>query len=308
MTPHSPTHTSTPTPAHTSTPTLTHPSTDQHVPTAPDARPGTGPHARPDTRLSRALAAGPASVRLQAALAAGTHPDPGLVALLVERCAVEPDFFVRDMLTWALTRHPAAVTVPLLLAEVRDGTRQARSQALHTLSKIGDARGWDAISAEVLHHPDEDVARTAWRAAVNLVPAGREAELAEALCTELGRGDREAQRSLSRAIAALGDAGLPSLQQRERADDEAVRTHALATRHLLDDPDADFGAAVAEAQRVAALAAAPTVPDEVPAPAVADDVRAPATAADVPRSTVLDAASGPSRADDVPGLGGGADR
>ncbi|MBB2922832.1 HEAT repeat domain-containing protein [Cellulomonas cellasea] len=228
------------------------------------------PHTRPGvaagSRLARALAAGSASVRLQAALAAGTHPDPALVPLLVERCAVEPDFFVRDMLTWALTRHPSPETVPLLLAAVRDGGRQARSQALHTLSKIGDARGWDAISADVLHHPDDDVARTSWRAAVVLVPPGREAELAEALCRELGRGDRETQRSLSRALAALGEAGRPALGARESAADEAVRTHAAATRHLLDDPDADVEAAVAEAQRVAALAAAPSVPDDAPAP------------------------------------------
>lgn len=274
-----------------------HTHTHTHPPTSTD----------PGTRLSRALAAGSSSVRLQAALAAGTRPDPGLVGLLVERCAVEPDFFVRDMLTWALTRHAAAATVPLLLDEVRAGTRQARSQALHTLSKIGDARGWHALSADVLHDPDEDVARTAWRAAVSLVPAGREAELAETLCAELGRGDRETQRSLSRAIAALGDAGVPALEAREHADDEAVRTHALATRHLLDDPDADFEAAVAEARRVAALAAAPSVPDDTAAPSVPDAPGA-SDPADAPPSAVLDARPHPSVAHDEPGPGDRADR
>ncbi|MGW6129146.1 HEAT repeat domain-containing protein [Cellulomonas sp. NPDC055163] len=290
---------------------LTHP--DARPVPGSDTRADTRPSTRPSPRLARALAAGSSSVRLQAALAAGTHPEPGLVALLVERCAVEPDFFVRDMLTWALTRHPAATTVPLLLHEVRAGTRQARSQALHTLSKIGDARGWDAISTDVLHNPDEDVARTAWRTAVGLVPAGREAELAEALCAELGRGDGETQRSLSRAIAALGDACLAPLEERRHADDEAVRTHALATRHLLDDPDADFGVAVAEAQRVAALAAAPsvladarapTVPDDAPAPTVPDGAPGPDDApgpADAPAPTVLADAPGPLAAGDAPG-------
>lgn len=248
-----------------------------------DGRAVTGPDAPPGARLGRALAAGSSSVRLQAALAAGSRPDPGLVAALVERCAVEPDFFVRDMLTWALTRHPAAATVPLLLHEVRAGTRQARSQALHALSKIRDARGWDAISTEVLHDPDEDVARTAWRAAVVLVPAGREPELAEALCRELGRGDRGTRRSLSRAIVALGDAGDPALRERERSADDAVRAHALATRRLLDDPDADVEADVAEAQRVAALAAAPSVPDDAPAPTVPGDAPAPSGSGDASR-------------------------
>ena len=54
-----------------------------------------------DTRLLDALGAANSSTRLQAALAVGTHSDPGLVDALVARCAIEPDFFVRDMLTWA---------------------------------------------------------------------------------------------------------------------------------------------------------------------------------------------------------------
>lgn len=82
------------------------------------------------------------SVRLRAALAAGTTPDPRFVDKLVERCAIEPEFLVRDMLTWALTRHPVFMTLPGLLREVRSERAQARSQALHTLSKIGDRQAW----------------------------------------------------------------------------------------------------------------------------------------------------------------------
>lgn len=95
------------------------------------------------TRLIEALGSGDSSTRLQAALAIGTHPDgPGLVEALVARCAIEPDFYVRDMLTWALTRFPAGDTVPRLLAELRSSVPQARSQSLHTLSKIGDRNVW----------------------------------------------------------------------------------------------------------------------------------------------------------------------
>src|SRR6476660_5538015 len=154
----------------------------------------------PDTRLRAALQAVSSSARLHSALVAGTNPDPRFVDILVDRCAVEPDFFVRDMLTWALTRHSSSQTVPRLLDEVRVGAPQARSQALHTLSKIGDPRGWSAITPAVLRDPNDEVARSAWRAAVILVPAERQAELAEELCTQLGRGDRDVQRSLSRAI------------------------------------------------------------------------------------------------------------
>src|SRR5881227_2621642 len=116
----------------------------------------------PTDRLSSA----DPSARLQAALDAGVHPDADLVDTLVERCAVEQDFFVRDMLTWALTRQPREVTVPRLLDELTSAEAQPRSQALHTLSKIGDPRAWPAVSGALLHDPDDDVARSAWRAAV----------------------------------------------------------------------------------------------------------------------------------------------
>ncbi|MFD0890922.1 HEAT repeat domain-containing protein, partial [Streptosporangium algeriense] len=125
-----------------------------------------------DTDMARALQAledGRESVRLRAAMAIGTAPDPRFVGKLIERCAIEPEFYVRDMLTWALTRHPASVTVPALLQELHSERAQARSQALHTLSKVGDRRTWPAITRALLTDSDDEVARSAWRAAVILV-------------------------------------------------------------------------------------------------------------------------------------------
>ncbi|MEU9174686.1 HEAT repeat domain-containing protein [Streptomyces sp. NPDC048420] len=161
---------------------------------------GQGPDAM---RMLRELEDGRASVRLRAALMVGTAPEARFVGPLVERCAVEPEFFVRDMLTWALTRHPSSVTFPALLREVRSERAQARSQALHTLSKIGDRRAWPAITRALLTDADDEVARTAWRAAVLLVPDGEEPGLAAVLATQFGRGERETQLSLSRALVAL---------------------------------------------------------------------------------------------------------
>ncbi|MCZ9339899.1 HEAT repeat domain-containing protein, partial [Streptomyces sp. TRM76130] len=149
--------------------------------------------------------------RLRAALAVGTAPDPRYVDPLVERCATEPEFFVRDMLTWALTRHPVSLTLPALLREVRSGRARARSQALHTLSKIGDRRAWPAITRDLLTDADAEVARSAWRAAVVLVPEGEEPGLASVLVTRLGWGGRETRLSLSRALAELGEAAVPVL-------------------------------------------------------------------------------------------------
>ncbi|MEU6644268.1 HEAT repeat domain-containing protein [Saccharomonospora sp. NPDC046836] len=206
-----------------------------------------------DNRLLDALGAGNSSTRLQAALAVGRHADPSLVDALVARCAIEPDFFVRDMLTWALTRLPSEITVPRLRAELRSERAQARSQALHTLSKIGDGNAWPAITRSLLHDTDDEVARSAWRAAVVLVPAGEQKKLAAELAAQLGRGDRNVQLSLSRALVALGDVIEPALQKGLASDDPMVRAHVRATERLLRDPDAGFDPAVDEAKRIVAL-------------------------------------------------------
>jgi HEAT repeat protein len=181
------------------------------------------------------------SVRVRAAMAMGTDPDPRYVDLLAARCAVEPDFHVRETLTWALVRHPADRTVPALVAALGDDRAQARSQALHTLSKIGDRRAWPAVTRELLTDPDDEVAKAAWRAAVALVPPGSEAELAGLLASQLGRGGRETQVSLSRAMIGLGEAIRPILR------------HAAATERLFHDPDAGFELGVEAANRAVAI-------------------------------------------------------
>ncbi|MGW4233455.1 HEAT repeat domain-containing protein [Streptomyces sp. NPDC004980] len=204
-------------------------------------------------RALQALGDGRSSVRLRAALAVGTTPDPRYVDKLVERCAHEPEFFVRDMLTWALTRHPVSLTLPRLLREVRSERAQARSQALHTLSKIGDRQAWPAITRALLSDADDEVARSAWRAAVVLVPEGEETGLAAVLATQLGRGERATQTSLSRVLVALGDVIVPALRAATAAPDPRVRAHALATERLLRDPDTGFEFAIDEARRIVAL-------------------------------------------------------
>ncbi|MFD8889676.1 HEAT repeat domain-containing protein [Streptomyces sp. NPDC059566] len=204
-------------------------------------------------RALRELEDSRASVRLRAAMAIGSTPDPRSVEKLVERCATETDFSVREMLTWALTRHSASVTVPRLIDELVSERPQARSQALHTLSKIGERRAWPAITRALLSDADDEVARSAWRAAVVLVPEGEESALAGALATQLGRGGRETQLSLSRALIALGGTASATLREAVTDLDPRVRHHALATERLMRDPDIGFEFAIEEAKRVAVL-------------------------------------------------------
>ena len=207
-----------------------------------------------DTHLTAALADDDASTRLKAALAIGSNPEPDLVDALVARCAIEPDFYVRDMLTWALTRLPAEITVPILLTQLHSPRAQARSQALHTLSKIKDAAAWPAITRSLLRDSDDEVARSAWRAAVVLVPDGQQMALAEELATQLGRGDPKVQLSLSRALVALGeDVSGPVLRKALASDDPRIQAHASAAQRLLREPDAGSEPAVNEAKRQFAL-------------------------------------------------------
>ncbi|MFF1822946.1 HEAT repeat domain-containing protein [Kribbella sp. NPDC058245] len=201
--------------------------------------------------LAARLGAGDSSARLRSAMTVGDQP--GLVEALLARCAVEPDFFVRDMLTWALIRQPAEVTVPMVLAELQSDRAQARSQALHTLSKIGSPATWAAITPELLRDPNDEVARTAWRAAVVLAPEEKREWLAGELVTQLGRGDRMVQVSLSRALVALGELIEPVLRPALASADERVQAHARATNLLLRDPDAAFAADVEAAKRIDAL-------------------------------------------------------
>lgn len=126
------------------------------------------------------------SARLNAALSAGLNPSLLDLEALMDRCAVEPDFQVHEMLTWALIRLPADVVVPRVVAELARPETQARSRALHTLSKIRDVSTWPAV-ADRLNDEDQDVVRTAWYAAVALVPESERGWLAESSRSALGR-------------------------------------------------------------------------------------------------------------------------
>lgn len=205
------------------------------------------------TRLVDALRSGDPSQRLRAVLAAGTQADPYTTNMLVAQCRVEPDFYVRDMLTWALCRRPADEVVPLLITELDSttATAQARSQALHTLSKLGDRRAWPAVRAR-LHDVDDDVARSAWRAAVVVVPPDETVSLAAELVGELGRGDGATKRSLSRAFVALAEPGHTALGDTHTHPNPEARAHAAATATLFAAPDADFAFSLDVAARVAA--------------------------------------------------------
>ncbi|MBK9739999.1 MAG: HEAT repeat domain-containing protein [Actinobacteria bacterium] len=207
--------------------------------------------------LSRILNGATDSVRLQAAMQAGMAPSAEYINPLVERCGVEPDFFVRDMLTWALIQHDHDQVIARVLPELDSPVAQARAQALHTLSKVGDTRTWPAITTALLADGDDEVARTAWRTAAGLVPDQSKEWLAERLAAQFGRGGRDVRLSLSQALCSLGQDSLPVIEQAMRSDHDQVRLHALTTKRILDDPDLAFDTALEQAKRVHTLRGAP---------------------------------------------------
>jgi HEAT repeat protein len=169
------------------------------------------------------------SVRLKAALAAGTYPNPDHIEVLIRQCAGESDFFVRDTLSWALMRQDRPTVVQGLIPELKSANPQSRSQALHTLSKIGDKNNYSLITTELLLDADDFVASTAWRSASVLVPDADKPALVEILISQLGRGDSDTQFGLTRFLCAIGQPIVAPLMHAAQSADDTVRTQAEFT-------------------------------------------------------------------------------
>ena len=181
------------------------------------------------TTLDELLKSPDQSVRLKAALAAGTYPDPDHIEILIKQCASESDFFVRDTLSWALMRQDRPMVVQRLIPELKSANPQSRSQALHTLSKIGDKNNYSLVTTELLLDPDDFVASTAWRSASVLVPDADKPALVEILISQLGRGDSDTQFGLTRFLCAIGEPIVAPLMHAAQSADEIVRTQAEFT-------------------------------------------------------------------------------
>ena len=169
------------------------------------------------------------SVRLKAALAAGTYPEDEFIEVLISQCAIEPDFFVRDTLSWALMRNDISKVVKRLETELESTNNQAKSQAIHTLSKIGDKANYRLITDAMLFDSDDFMAATAWRVASVLVPDDLKPTLVKKLITQLGRGDSDTQFGLTRFLCALGECIVEPLTEASKSTDETISNQAKFT-------------------------------------------------------------------------------
>jgi HEAT repeat protein len=176
--------------------------------------------------LESMLASPDQSVRLKAALAAGTYPEREFIEILINQCAIETDFFVRDTLSWALMRNDIDAVVDRLKVELCSENLQAKSQAIHTLSKIGDKKNYPLITDEMLFDSDDFIASTAWRAASVIVPEEEKPALVAKLVTQLGRGDSDLQFALTRFLCAIGEAIVQPLTEAAKSTNEIISNQA----------------------------------------------------------------------------------
>ena len=190
--------------------------------------------------LESMLASPDQSVRFKAALAAGTYPELSFIEILISQCAHEPDFFVRDTLSWALMRNDIPQVVERLKIELASTNPQAKSQAIHTLSKIGDKNNFALITDEMLFDVDDTVASTAWRAASVLVPEEEKASLVTKLITQLGRGDSDLQFGLTRFLCAIGNQIVEPLTAATHSEDDVISNHAKFTLLRFNEMQLDF--------------------------------------------------------------------
>ena len=185
------------------------------------------------TDLAKAFSSPFSSKRLAAALAAGSQPNQDFVEVLIVQASVEPDFFVRDMLTWALLRQDLDKVFVRVQDELRSSIPQARSQALHTLTKTGKSEAWKLVSDDLLFDKDSSVRRAAWRVASMFTPGTEREILAKKLIPLLGLGDEDEWMSLSRALALIGEDSEPLLRGMDDSPDARIATHARFTLDLI---------------------------------------------------------------------------
>lgn len=190
--------------------------------------------------LEAMLASPDQSVRLKGALAAGTYPAPEFISILISQCAHEPDFFVRDTLSWALMRHDQGSVVEKLIPELNSPIAQSRSQALHTFSKIGEKKYYPLITDKHLFDEEDSVASTAWRTASVLVPDNEKVALVDKLITQLGRGDSDLQFGLTRFLCTLGEVIVAPLMEAAKSTKEEVRVQAEFTLLRFREMELEF--------------------------------------------------------------------
>lgn len=179
------------------------------------------------------------NARARAAVELGKLGDPATVDRLIEALATEPDFFVREYLTWSIVRT-ADTAVPLLINMLSDARPRARHGAAHTLSKIADPRATPALTVSLQDADPTVVSKAAF--ALGAIGA---VESVQAIVNLLGGEDRELQSTLVSVLERFGAHAIPPVV------DALADTHWRVREHA-----AEILGAIAAGDTVAALSGA----------------------------------------------------
>ncbi len=159
-------------------------------------------------------------IRQAAALDLGTSANTAAAQALVTRLGTEQDFFVRDTLSWAITRI-ADAAIPILLNAVAGSDTATRVQALHVLSKIASPTTTDAILALTADEDPGVSSKARWALTRIADP-----KVIPALAVHLGTGDSTSQNDLTRDLASFGAKAVPFLVTALASREADVRGHA----------------------------------------------------------------------------------
>lgn len=168
-------------------------------------------------------------VRVRAALDA---PESAPVDTLVDALLSERDPAVADTLTWALARHGAEATAPLV-KQLRDRDPAVRLRVAHALSKTRDPQGARPLMG-TLTDPVPDVAA---KAAFALGQIGGSTAIG-ALADALGNSSPAIADAVTHALATIGPEAVAPVAARLSDPSSIVRVQAADALGLLGDPAA----------------------------------------------------------------------
>lgn len=172
------------------------------------------------------------NLRGPAALALGGASVADALDGLLARVGHEPDFYVREDITWALVRMGDQAIAPLI-ALLADENAAVRHHAAHTLGKINDGRAVEALMTVL---PDSDHMVVA-RAAGSLKVIG-DARATPALVGVLGHPHRDTQTAITEALERFGADAVPAVLAAMTDVRWPVREHAADVLGQIGDPAA----------------------------------------------------------------------
>lgn len=163
------------------------------------------------------------SIRGQAAVALGGLDGDDVLRALLGVVGEEPDFFVREDVTWALVRQGDAAVDPLIVL-LRDPDPAVRHHAAHTLSKIGDPRAAPALVAALDDAVPSVVAKVAFTLGVlnsrDAIPR---------LVALFAHPDRDVQTQVQTALERFGADAVPAVTGVLHDPNPQVREQAADT-------------------------------------------------------------------------------